>query len=111
MQKRTLKFRFLGLSFEYTGNNMKVFGGIIGLVTSLWFVWAFFAAGLSIYGIYLAFSASIILGIIALFLQPAPFIFGLVMFFGSMNLPMQIMSWYHAHSGDQVNVNVQVKHQ
>lgn len=48
---------------------------------------------LSIYGICLAFSASIILGIIVLFIQPAPFIIGLVMFFLEKNLAQEIMNW------------------
>jgi hypothetical protein len=57
---------------------------VVGLILSL--------AGLSFYGIYLAFSASIILGIIALFVQPSPFVFGVCMVFGK-NIPEIIQAW------------------
>lgn len=49
--------------------------------------------GTAIYGLVLAFSASIILGIITLFVEPAPLIFGLVMLFFDKNLPELIMQF------------------
>ena len=50
------------------------------------------AIGTSIYGLYLAFSASIILGIIALVIEPSPFVFGVCMIFGK-NVPEAIQNW------------------
>lgn len=47
----------------------------------------------SIYGIILAFKASILLGVVALFVEPAPFVFGIVMMFGGINLPERIVAW------------------
>ena len=50
------------------------------------------AVVISIYGLILAFKASIILGIIALIVEPSPFIFGLVALFGT-NVPEKIQAW------------------
>lgn len=50
------------------------------------------AFGLSIYGLYLAFSASILLGIIALVIEPSPLVFGVAMLFGK-NVPEIIQNW------------------
>lgn len=61
--------------------------------------WACFAIGISVYGIYLAFCASVILGLISLFIQPAPLVFGLGKFFFGLNLPVMLMTWIHAHGG------------
>lgn len=58
--------------------------GIIGLV--LYFGVAFGLVGAALYGLYLAFSASILLGILVLFIQPSPLIIGLVMLFFHKNL-------------------------
>lgn len=72
---------------------MKVFaglgvvGGVLGICLML------FMFGMSIYGLYLAFSASIILGIIAFFVEPSPLIFGLIMFFFDKNIPELIVEW------------------
>ena len=41
---------------------------------------ALFTFGLSIYGLILAFQASIILGILCFFLEPSPLVFGVAMF-------------------------------
>jgi len=46
----------------------------------------------SIYGVILAFKASIILGIIALVAQPSPFVFGIVALFGT-NVPNIVQAW------------------
>lgn len=68
--------------------------GVIGL---LLFTLCFFGAiGLTFYGLYLAFSASIVLGIIALIVEPSPFIFGLVMFAFDKNIPQAIMTWINS---------------
>ena len=45
----------------------------------------------SIYGLYLAFSASILLGILALFVEPSPLIIGLVMMFFHKNLAQMLL--------------------
>lgn len=64
---------------------------VVGVV--LFFgLWAGLLA-MTIYGLYLAFSASIVLGIIALIVEPSPLIFGLVMFFFSKNLPEMILAF------------------
>ena len=48
---------------------------------------------LTFYGLYLAFSASIVLGIIALIVETSPLVFGIVMFFFDKNLPELIVNW------------------
>jgi hypothetical protein len=62
---------------------------IIGLIY-LFVVLFLFA--MAIYGVYLAFSASILLGIICLFLSPAYSVFGFLMFFFGINLPALIVA-------------------
>ena len=47
----------------------------------------------SIYGIYLAFSASIILGIVVLFIEPMPLIIGLVMLICHKDLALMIVQF------------------
>lgn len=46
----------------------------------------------SVYGLVLAFKASIILGILALIIEPSPFVFGVVAMFG-INIPKIIQAW------------------
>lgn len=48
---------------------------------------------LSGYGLYLGFSASILLGIFILFIQPIPLIFGFVMFFFEKNIAQDIVNY------------------
>ena len=65
--------------------------GILGvlLMVGIW-------AGLilsTVYGLYLAFSASIILGIIVLLVEPSPLIIGLVMFFFHKNLAQMLLDF------------------
>lgn len=59
------------------------------LVLGLW------ALGIicTLYGLYLAFSASIILGIIVLIVEPSPFIIGAVMLFFDKNLAQMIVDF------------------
>ena len=59
--------------------------------------WGLGIFGLSIYGVVLAFSASVVLGILSIFVQPAPLIFGAGKFLFGVNLPVMIMAWLHAH--------------
>lgn len=49
--------------------------------------------GVSLYGLYLAFSASVLLGILALLIEPSPLIFGLFMLFANVNLAERIVAW------------------
>ena len=48
---------------------------------------------LSIYGIYLAFSASIILGVLALLVEPTPFLLGVLALFGHPEVAHKIATW------------------
>lgn len=67
--------------------SLGIFGAALAVVFGL------FMFGMSIYGLYLAFSASVILGIIAFFVEPSPLIFGLVMFFFEKNLAQEIVNY------------------
>ena len=65
--------------------------GLIGyLVIIAWFL---FALTMAAYGLYLAFSASIILGIIVLVVQPSPLVIGLVMLFFHKNLAQMLVDF------------------
>ena len=55
-------------------------------------VWAF-GLSMTIYGLYLAFSASVVLGIVVLVVEPSPAIIGLVMFFFEKNLAQLIVDY------------------
>lgn len=57
------------------------------------FCLAIFSIVCSIYGLYLAFSASIILGIVVLLIEPSPFIIGLIMFFFDKNLAQMLLDF------------------
>jgi len=65
--------------------------GVIGYALLL--AWVFFALAMVVYGLYLAFSASIILGIIVFLVEPSPLIIGLVMFFMHKNIAQMIMDF------------------
>lgn len=65
--------------------------GLIGAL--LIFGLAFGSIALTIYGMYLAFSASIILGIVVFLVEPSPFVIGAVMFFFHTNLAEAIMTF------------------
>ena len=52
------------------------------------------AIGVSVYGLVLAFKASIILGIIVLALEPSPFVIGLCALFGK-NVAEALQNWIH----------------
>ena len=47
--------------------------------------------GLSVYGIYVAFSASIIVGIVSLIIEPSPLVIGGLMLFADYNLPEKLV--------------------
>lgn len=80
-------------NFKRRKNMSKLLGslGIVGVILAVCF--GLFMLGMSIYGLYLAFSASIILGIVAFFVEPSPLVFGLVMFFFDKNLPLEIIEY------------------
>jgi hypothetical protein len=76
-------------------------GFIIGVVL-LWLFYFCLAAlgiGLGFYGVYLAFCASVILGVVTLFFPPASLSFGVIQFFFNVNLPAMIVQWLTAHHG------------
>ncbi len=68
----------------------KVLGLGIGVLLVVLFL------GCTVYGVVLAFKASILLGLIALIVEPSPFIFGLVMLLCEVNLAEKIMVWVHS---------------
>ena len=72
--------------------------GAAGMLMALFIIGvmllAFAGVAISIYGLYLAFSASILLGLLALLVEPSPLIFGLIMLFTGTNLPEKIVQWF-----------------
>jgi hypothetical protein len=50
----------------------------------------FFMLSMSVYGIILAFKASVLIGFLALLIEPTPFIFGIVMFLTGQNIAQAI---------------------
>lgn len=65
--------------------------GLLGLV--LYFGMMLGFVGAAIYGVYLAFSASILLGVLVLFIQPSPLIIGLAMLFFHKNLAQMLIEF------------------
>lgn len=47
----------------------------------------------SVYGLYLAFSASIVIGILALMFEPSPFVIGILMIGFDYNIPQAIIDF------------------
>ena len=77
--------------------------GTAALLILAWYVLCIALAvgstALSIYGIYLAFCASVILGVVTIFVPPAALSFGAVQFFFHVNLPTMILQWLATHHG------------
>ncbi len=69
--------------------------GVLGIILYViaCFAFAGFMLYAAIYGLYLAFSASVILGIICLFVQPSPSVIGLVMIFFHKDLAQAVMEF------------------
>ena len=65
--------------------------GVVGFVAIICLV--LFSISVSLYGLYLAFSASIILGFLALMVEPSPLVFGLAMLFFENNIPETIVNY------------------
>ncbi len=77
---------------------MKVTAGLLALFMFCFYVLLCVGCvGLSVYGVYLAFCASVILGLIMLVVCPSFTIVGAVMFFFKVNIPVLIMHWLNAH--------------
>ena len=70
--------------------------GLFGLVLLVWWL---FAVSMYVYGVFLSFCASVILGIISIFIAPGAFVFGVVNLFFSVNLPEMIVHWLTTHQG------------
>jgi len=62
--------------------------GFLGVIALI-----FTPLALSFYGIYLAFSASIILGVLALLVEPSPFILGVLGVLGHPEVAHKIATW------------------
>ena len=65
--------------------------GIIGYLLIL--AWVVFAIVAAVYGLYLAFSASILLGIVVFIVEPSPLVIGLVMMFFHKNLAQMLIDF------------------
>lgn len=67
--------------------------GGIGILLAV--LMAFGVIGLSLYGLVLAFSASIILGVVTLFVEPLPLVIGLVKVFAHIDLAHRIVEFFN----------------
>lgn len=65
--------------------------GLLGVLFAV-FLWVGIL-GATIYGLYLAFSASLLVGILALIIEPSPLIIGLVMLFFDKNLAQMLVDF------------------
>jgi len=65
---------------------MKVFGVFFTMIV-------LFIIATTGYGLILAFKASLILGVIVLFVEPAPLILGLIGLFGHPEVAQKIVQW------------------
>jgi hypothetical protein len=66
---------------------------LIEMIISAWLLWAAIGLGLTIHGLYLAFSASIVIGIVALIIEPSPLIISLVYLGFGKDIPQMILQW------------------
>jgi hypothetical protein len=69
---------------------MKTTSGVLMLAVILSWV---IGTALTIHGLILAFSASVLLGIAALILEPSPAVISLVYIFTGTNVPAKLMAW------------------
>lgn len=72
-------------------NNLIAIFGLFG-VLFVFLLWAF-PICMSIYGLVLAFRASLILGVLVFVIQPAPFILGVLGLFGHPQVAKMIATW------------------
>jgi hypothetical protein len=76
---------------ETKGVPMKTGFALIALLSGFFAVAGLF--GIVAYGLYLAFSASVLLGVLVLVLEPAPFVLGVVGVLGHPEIARQIATW------------------
>ena len=73
---------------------MKNLSGIIGAMSLLTVVFlAFFPLVLSVYGLYLAFTTSLVLGVLVLLVEPTPLLLGILGIFGYTDVAHKIAVW------------------
>lgn len=73
---------------------MRAIGNVVGGLGMVGFVGlALFSMGMTVYGLYLAFSASVILGLFVFMIEPSPFLIGLAMFFFHKNLAQMLIDF------------------
>lgn len=72
---------------------MKNAGLFVGGFALVWLTLGLGFFAVSIYGLVLAFKASIILGLIALIVEPSPLALGLVALFGHPDIAHRIAAW------------------
>jgi hypothetical protein len=79
------------------GDNMKALIGALAAIpvigVLLIICLAIFSLICTFYGLYLAFSASILLGILVLIIEPSPFVIGFVMFCFDKNLAQMLLDF------------------
>ena len=78
------------MSINNKGERMK---SLNILVAGLYIAFAISALGLTFYGVFLAFSASILLGVASLFIAPSNVIYGVAMYFFDKNIPELLIAW------------------
>lgn len=67
--------------------------GVVGIV--LFIMVCFVPVVASVYGLVLAFKASLVLGLLSFLIEPSFVVYGLVMLFGGVNLPERIVAWFN----------------
>lgn len=72
---------------------MRELGSVAFFLLGLLFIGGVIAPG--IVGLYFAFKASIILGIVAIILEPSPSILGWIAFVGHSEVSAQLANWLH----------------
>lgn len=68
--------------------------GAIGVILGIFLLW-FLPIVATFYGLYLAFSASLVLGLLVLFIQPTPLILGFLGIIGHPEVAAKIAAWLH----------------
>lgn len=71
--------------------NLITFAASLGIFGVLALI--FLPLALTIYGVVLAFKASIVLGVLALLIEPSPFILGVLALFGHPDTAQKIANW------------------
>ena len=74
-----------------------IFGGSAGLVMVFCLLLAVCCLGLTVYGLYIAFSASFVIGLIALIFEPSPLIIALVYLAFNYDIPQHIVDYFNSH--------------